>query len=266
MLFNLLLIIMSLLFQLYEKLQLVLLSNLRIIPRQLKIIFVQSLSCYTNFMQPNQDPTDWQQPTEQPSQAPYVAEPDESQPEPRVTLRPDEARTSESNGTSSEEFIDNPGAGTSEQQPVRWQATEYIHHDKTALWFVVFSIVVIVFILIAIFLIKSITFAVLVPVMAAALVVYSYRPPRVIDYTLSRQGLHINDRLYSFGEFKSFGVIRDDGEYSIMLIPIKRFRPGVTVYFPEEVGEAIVDMLGVRLPMQELKLDVVDKLTRKLRM
>ena len=117
----------------------------------------------------------------------------------------------------------------------------------------------------AVFVIKSLTFAVLVPVMAAALLVYSHRPPRVLDYTLSRQGIHVNDRLYPFADFKAFGVIRDGAEYSIMLVPTKRFKPGVSVYFPEEAGEAIVDMLGARLPMQELHLDAVDKIVRKLR-
>lgn len=218
-------------------------------------------------MQPNNDPTDWQQPTEQPSQAPYVAAPGEPQATPVVTLSPEEPLAGEPASVPSEQPGDAASQNTAtDGQPVRWQATEYIHRDKSQIWFVVFGVVVIAFILIAIFLIRSVTFAILVPVMAAALVVYSYRPPRVMEYTLSRQGLHINDRLYSFGEFKSFGVIRDDGEYSIMLIPIKRFRPGVTVYFPEDAGEAIVDTLGARLPMQELKLDVIDKLTRKLRM
>jgi hypothetical protein len=112
---------------------------------------------------------------------------------------------------------------------------------------------------------QSITFAILVPVMAAALIVYSRRPPRVLDYTLSRQGLHVNDRLYSFAEFKGFGVIHDGDEYSIMLIPTKRFKPGVYVYFPEDAGEAIVDMLAARLPMQELHMDLVDRVIRKLR-
>lgn len=217
-------------------------------------------------MQPNQDPTDWQQPAEQPSQAPYVAAPEEPlRSTPPVSMTPEQSLAPEPALPSAEaEAMPQPETPVSE--PVRWQATEYIHHDKSIGWFLVFGLVVVVFILLAMFVIKSITFAILVPVMAAALVVYSYRPPRVIDYTLSRQGLHINDRLYPFGDFKSFGVIHDDGEYSIMLIPVKRFRPGVTVYFPEEAGEAIVDMLGVRLPMQELKLDVIDKLTRKLRM
>jgi len=151
------------------------------------------------------------------------------------------------------------------QEPVHWQAHEYIHHEKNTGWFVVFAIVVVALMAAAIFLMQSWTFAILVPVMAVALIVYTRRPPRVLDYTLSSKGLYINDQLYPFSDFKGFGVVRDGEEYSVMLIPVKRFHPGVSVYFPEEQGEAIVDMLGVRLPMQELHLDPIDKLIRKLR-
>ena len=211
-------------------------------------------------MQPNQDPQQWQQPSEQPSQAPYEATPQEKSSQPVVTITPDNQTTA----PSPEPVV--PATSKSvEEEPVRWQATEYIHRHKGAGWFVVFGIVVVIAMALAIFLMKSITFAILVPVMAAALIVYAYRPPRVLDYTLSRKGLHVNDRLYAFGEFKGFGVIHDDDEYSVMLIPTKRFRPGVYVYFPEEAGEAIVDMLAARLPMQELHMDLVDKLIRKLR-
>jgi hypothetical protein len=61
-------------------------------------------------------------------------------------------------------------------------------------------------------------------------------------------------------------VIQDGDHHSIMLIPTKRFSPGVSVYFPEEVGEQIVDILGQRLPMENLKLDVIDIVVRKLRL
>lgn len=222
-------------------------------------------------MQPEQDKSEWQQPTEQPSQAPYVAVAEE-QPshEPVVSLTPDEFRaevapSSDPHPEAVPPAEEDPKATTPEEEPVRWQAHEYIHHEKNTLWFVLFGVVVVALILLAIFVIQSITFAVLVPVMAASLLVYSHRPPRVLSYTLSRQGLHINERLYPFSDFKGFGVIRDEGEYSVMLIPTKRFMPGVSVYFPEEAGEAIVDMLGARLPMQELHLDFIDKLVRKLR-
>ena len=154
-----------------------------------------------------------------------------------------------------------------EDAPVHWSASEYIHEEKNGLWFVLFSIVAIAFIAIDIIFLKSYTFSVLVVVMAIAVIIYSRRPPRVIEYTLSGdQGLYVGEKLYHFSEFKSFGLIKDKDNHSIMLIPTKRFSPGVSVYFPEEVGEQIVDILGARLPMETLKLDIIDIIIRKLRL
>jgi hypothetical protein len=219
-------------------------------------------------MQPDRkQPDDWQQPSAQPSQAPYAAVPADpsSRPAPVVTLTSDVS----SQPTAAAETPQKPMSSTqtppSPDEPVRWQAHEYIYRDKNPLWFVVFVVVMVGLMAFSIFVIQSITFTILIPVMAVALLVYTRRPPRVLDYTVSQKGLHINDRLYPFTDFKGFGVIREGKEYSVMLIPIKRFRLGVSVYFPEETGEAIVDMLGTHLPMQELHLDLVDQLIRKLR-
>lgn len=241
-------------------------------------------------MQPNRnDPADnWQQPSEQPSQSPYAAPAPADipqTPQPVVTMTPETPiqPLAPSSPTSVEPLESEPeqmpqptppqtedstaiqSGSTIPQEPVRWQAHEYIHREKNAGWFVVFAVVVLVLMAIAIFFMQSITFAILIPVMAVALIVYTRRPPRLLDYTLSAKGLYINDQLYSFSEFKGFGVIHDGDEFSVMLIPIKRFRMGVSVYFPEEAGEAIVDMLGARLPMQQLHLDPIDKVIRKLR-
>lgn len=226
-------------------------------------------------MQPNQPNEDWQQPAEQPSNTPHPTAPVAAPaPTPVVTMSP--TPSSEISPAEVPSVPPPPGAAPEsveqaepleilEEEPVHWQAQEYIHHEKNALWFVLFAVVLIGLMAIAIFLMNSISFAILIPVMAVALLVYIHRPPRVLDYTLSRHGLHINDNLYPFSDFKGFGVIHDGQEYSIMLIPTKRFRPGVSVYFPEEAGEAIVDMLGTRLPMQQLHLDLVDRLLKKLR-
>lgn len=151
-------------------------------------------------------------------------------------------------------------------QPVSWQAQEYIHQEKSGLWFVLFGIVLFILMALAILLMKSWTFAVLLVVIAVVILFFAKRPPRIMSYSLSNKGLHIGDQLHAFSDFRAFGVIHDGQEYSVMLIPTKRFLPGVSVYFPEEAGEQIVDALGSRLPMQELHLDVVDKIVRALRL
>jgi hypothetical protein len=220
-------------------------------------------------MQPNHKDDTWQKPSEQPTQAPYaVASDDQTSPvikAPVVSMTPDIDMADTDPMPPQEDDAQAPSNKSNAMEPVHWQAKEYIHHEKNTLWFIIFGVVVIGLMAAAIFLMDSISFAILIPVMAAALLVYIHRPPRILDYTLGSQGLHINDHLYPFSDFKGFGVIRDGEEYSVMLIPTKRFRPGVVVYFPEDAGEAIVDMLGSRLPMLKLDLDVVDKIIRKLR-
>lgn len=155
--------------------------------------------------------------------------------------------------------VDNP--------PVSWEAHEYITLDKNGLWYAIFGLLVVGFVVLDILIFHIWTLSLLVIVIAIAIIVYSRRPARIIQYALSvKQGLYIGERLYNFDDFKAFGLIRDGEHHSIMLIPTKRFAPGVSVYFPEEAGEKIVDILGSRLPMENLKLDIIDVIVRRLRL
>lgn len=148
---------------------------------------------------------------------------------------------------------------------LRWQGPEYLDHDKDKVWYVIFGIVTLALMAVAIFLIQSLTFATLIPVMAVSLFVYTHRAPQVIDYTLSRKGLHVNDHMYAYDMFKAFAIDSRAGSHSVIMVPRKRFQIGVTAYFPEEVGEPLVDMLAARLPMQDHSPDFIDRLLAKLR-
>lgn len=214
-------------------------------------------------MQPEDHKDDFQQP--QPANY-FSPAPPESAPLPSdvplTVVAPTLSKeTSEEPATTT---LDQSTSSLPTQEPVQWQAPEYLHHEKNPLWFISFGVIVIALTAAAIFLIQSWTFAILIPVMAAALIAYSHRPPRAMEYVLSGKGLYINDTLHPFAEFKGFGVIHEETAYSLVFIPVRRFRPSLTVYFPEEKGEAIVDLLGVRLPMQPLKLDAFDKIVRLL--
>ena len=147
---------------------------------------------------------------------------------------------------------------------VNWDAREYIPQDKNRGWYVGLIVVAIVLITVAI-LVEWWTFAVLVVFSTIALWIYSVRPPRVLHYSLSSKGLSEGNRLYDYDDFKAFGVLREGKNFAIVLTPRKRFSPSVKVYFPEEDGEKIVDAFGVRLPMEEVKLDFLDRIVIFLR-
>jgi len=148
---------------------------------------------------------------------------------------------------------------------LRWEASEYVHHEKGWLWFVPVIVVALAFVALDIFLIRSITFSVLVIVMAITIIVFASRPPRIMHYEISPSSIQINDKTFAFHDFRYFGIIQEGPLYSALLVPNKRFMPAVNVYFPPENGEQIVDMLGARLPMEKVHLDIIDQVTRKLR-
>jgi hypothetical protein len=147
---------------------------------------------------------------------------------------------------------------------INWEAKEYLERDRNVGWFVGLIVVGLVLVGVAVWL-QVWTFAALVVVSVVALMVYAKRPPRVLHYSLSAKGLSEGNKLYSFDQFKSFGVSNEGAHFSVVLTPKKRFLPQVRVYFPEVQGEEIVDVFGGRLPMESVKPDFLDKAVRFLR-
>lgn len=147
---------------------------------------------------------------------------------------------------------------------ISWEAEEYVVREKNAWWYVGLIAVGLALSGIAI-LLQAWTFLAVIVLSVVALMVYAMRPPRMLHYSLSNNGLSEGDKLYNYADFKAFGILKEGKHFAIVLTPRKRFSPRVTVYFPEAQGEEIVDAFGARLPMEEVKLDLLDKLIKFLR-
>lgn len=147
---------------------------------------------------------------------------------------------------------------------ISWQAEEYIVHDHDIWWYI--SLFAIGIILAALSVWQGWwTFLILVILSIIAILTSNLRPPRKINYTLNNEGLIEIDKLHKYSDFKAFGILKENSHFSAVLIPKKRFALSIKVYFPEGSGEAIVDALGNRLPMQEVKPDFLDKIVNFLR-
>ena len=223
-------------------------------------------------MQPsNQQPgEEWQQPHESPSRAPYQpvapVEPlvDDGVGEPVTMSVYDDEPTREPVNDTVDEADDSDQLNSDDIALLRWEAPEYHQHARGARWYMIFALITIILMAVSIVAMHAWTFTILIAVMAVAVVMYTRRPPEVIRYTLSRKGLHINDKLFAFSQFKSFGVLTHNGLNSVVIVPRKRFQLGQTLYFPTEVGEQLVDMLASRLPMKEVEPNAIDRLLARL--
>lgn len=149
-------------------------------------------------------------------------------------------------------------------ETVSWEAAEYVKPSRNIWWYIGLFVVSIGLCILA-FIFKQWTFLVLIAVSVIAILVSSSRPPRKIHYSLDQSGLTEGKTLHKYENFRAFGILKEDSHYSAILIPKKKISMSVKVYFPEQNGEAIVDALGARLPMEEVKLDFMDKIVNFLR-
>lgn len=149
-------------------------------------------------------------------------------------------------------------------QDISWVAEEYVVRDHDAVWYLGLIIVGGGLSALAIWQ-NWWTFLILIILSIVAILVSNFRPPRKIQYSLSKDGLTEGEKLHKYENFKAFGILKENSHFSAVLIPKKRFSPAIKVYFPGDSGEGIVDALGARLPMEEVKLDFLDKIVNFLR-
>ena len=153
---------------------------------------------------------------------------------------------------------------TTKLQPVSWQAQEYIIKSHNIGWYIGLVIVTLALSALAIWL-QGWTFLALIILSAITIVIYINRPPRTINYHIDNKGIKEGTVFHPYENFRAFGLLKEGEHYSAVLIPKKRFGIQVKIYFPEGSGEPIVDQLGNHLPMEEVKLDLLDKLVNLLR-
>jgi len=152
---------------------------------------------------------------------------------------------------------------------ISWTASEAIDHERGTWWYVIAITVAIIAVGLSFWLqgvsFNSISSTILIVVVFAAILTVSRRPARELHYTLSSEGLTIDGKLRSFDEFRAFGVAQDGALWQLVLIPVQRFGFSITMLISSDQGEAIVDALGARLPMENVKIDLLDKIIRKLK-
>lgn len=152
-----------------------------------------------------------------------------------------------------------------EEGVITWRAGEYLHHQKTGKWFGALMVGAVVLAGIVYLLTRDIMATIVVLVAAGAFAYYGKREPRELDYRLDPDGLTIGGKFYPYDLFRSFAVMRENGQPMIALLPLKRFAPLTTIYYEPAIEDAVVDALADQLPMEERQPDAIDRLMSKIK-
>lgn len=178
----------------------------------------------------------------------------------------------EQDGTSwqyNPETAPSPGDSADHQapslKPISWTASEFIDHQKDKSWFLGLAGLTLLAIGVIYFMTHDITSCAVIGVVAVLFGITAARKPRTLEFAIDDQGIQIGNKLYTYASFKSFTVMEEGPFSSIQLLPMQRFMPPVSLYYPPEQEDAITASLGAFLPHENRERDPIDKLMRRIR-
>lgn len=150
-------------------------------------------------------------------------------------------------------------------QGLSWTASEFIEHQKPQGWYITLAIGAIIVSALLYFILKDVVTVVVIAVAALLFGVVGARKPRSLSYVLSQTGLQVGERVFSYANFKSFSVIEEGAIDSIQLYPLKKFMPPISLYFPPDQEQVIVETLADYLPHEDNNHDAIDRLMKRVR-
>lgn len=147
-----------------------------------------------------------------------------------------------------------------------WTASEFIAHEKGVRWFLGLGLVAFVLALFAYFVIHDMVAVVAIVIIAIIFGMMATHKPRVLDYHIGPDGITVGNRTFTYAEFKHFGVIHEEAFSNITLIPTGRFAPTLSIYYPPEQEDQIVEVLSQYMPLAAVQYDGLDRFLRRIRL
>lgn len=183
--------------------------------------------------------------------------------------KPEDTGTSDSGSDSDtpQQFQPAPDAAPVElarthQAEVNWTASEFIAHDKSPMWYMALAGVMAVLMALAFFLFHDVIAAISIVFLGVIFGALASHKPRVLEYRIDPSGVHVGPKVYQYDQFKSFGIVREGAFSNITLMPLRRFSPSLTVYYPPEDEDPIVGAMADYLPMADVPNDAIDRFLR----
>ena len=151
---------------------------------------------------------------------------------------------------------------------ITWSAIDSIVHSHSNNWYLATAGVLIAIYLllgVSVFFFRmtffgAISTGLLATVVYAAFIILARHPASELHYELSEAGIKIEGVLKEFASYRAFGVQQQGNLWRLVLIPTKRFGIQDAIFIPEDKGEAIVDFIGARLPIEEVREDPTEKI------
>lgn len=144
----------------------------------------------------------------------------------------------------------------------RWEALEFGESsERTPSWYLGVGFVLLAFVAYSIYQGEWIRVGVAVMI-AVVLVLMLRMKPRTFSHALTEEGMLVGGKVYSYGKYKAFGIVRGMEGSRMVVIPTQRLSPGLSLQLGGADVEKIRAIMTRFLPEQEMDEDVVDRMNR----
>lgn len=147
---------------------------------------------------------------------------------------------------------------------IEWEAPEYEFVEKNADWFWVVGIVTITLVVLS-YLFSNFLLAVFSILAGFTVVMYGARRPRIVEFSITRRGIQIGDKIYLYDSLKSFWV--DDNQYRQILIleSEKVIMPHIVVPLFNVEPDKVRETLSIFLKEKKLNEPISESISRILK-
>src|SRR3989338_2243726 len=114
-----------------------------------------------------------------------------------------------------------------------WRAPEYLHHEKSLLWFVIAGIVALVLIIYGL-MTDGWTFSVAIAVFAGTYYLFHRTPPPIVDIKISKMGVKIGHHIFPYSHIKGFWIVYTPPFVAKLYLKMtSKFHPDISVALEE---------------------------------
>lgn len=154
---------------------------------------------------------------------------------------------------------------TASTEGIQWSASEFVAHQKSAGWYFILLFGAAVATALIYVLTRDLVAVSIIILVVITFAIAAARKPRTLQYQVDNSGVHIGQKSYPYGEFKSFSIIDQDAINYIDLLPMKRFMPSISIYYEPKDEAQITTVISQHLPLQPGQRDMIDNLLHRIR-
>ena len=184
---------------------------------------------------------------------------------PGWAFRPGNETESESDFHPPSTEVPNETSPQNQAESISWTASEFVDNHKTAGWYIKLMLAILAIAVLSYLLTRDLISASVIVVVGFLFAILASKKPRQMTYRIDNAGISIGNNTYPFHTFKSFAIVEEGAIGCINLLPLKRFMPELSIYYPPEEEAKIIDVLSASLPNDQRQEHSFDRLMKKIR-